>query len=74
MLTTRDLCGGREVLFAATGVSDGDLVDGIRFTPTGATSSSIVMRAASGTVRQIVTHHRWRSAPGTCGPPPATAR
>jgi hypothetical protein len=47
-----------QVFFAATGVSDGDLVKGVRFTAGGATTSSIVMRARSGTVRYIESQHR----------------
>jgi fructose-1,6-bisphosphatase/sedoheptulose 1,7-bisphosphatase-like protein len=48
-----------QVFFAATGVSDSDLVKGVRFYAGGASTSSIVMRARSGTVRFIETHHRW---------------
>ena len=48
------------MFFAATGVSDGDLLDGVRFTRMGAVTSSIVMRLRSGTVRQIRTQHHWR--------------
>lgn len=66
MLTTDDLCRGSEVFFAATGVTDGDFVDGVRFTATGATTNSMVMRSRSGTIREIKTHHRWE--PET--PPP----
>ena len=47
-----------QVFFAATGVSDGDLVKGVRFHAGGATTSSIVMRARSGTVRYIESQHR----------------
>lgn len=47
------------MFFAATGVSDSDLVRGVRYTSGGATTSSIVMRARSGTVRYIESHHRW---------------
>lgn len=47
-----------QVFFAATGVSDSDLVKGVRFTSGGASTNSIVMRARSGTVRYIETFHR----------------
>ena len=52
VLTTSQLCGGEEVFFAATGVSDGDLLRGVRFTATGATTTSMVMRHRSGTIRE----------------------
>ena len=62
VLMTRDLCGGEEVFFAATGVSDGALLRGVRFTEKGdAVSYSLVMRSPSGTVREMTTHHRWNS-------------
>lgn len=63
VLTTRDLCGGDEVFFAATGVSDGDLLRGVRFTENGAVSHSLVLRSPSGTVREMKTHHRWNPRP-----------
>jgi hypothetical protein len=47
-----------QVFFAATGVSDSDLVKGVRYYAGGASTSSIVMRARSGTVRYIETNHR----------------
>ncbi|EIE22607.1 hypothetical protein COCSUDRAFT_53601 [Coccomyxa subellipsoidea C-169] len=54
-----DLCKGEQVFFAATGVSDGDLLRGVRYFSGGASTNSIVMRASSGTVRMIETHHKW---------------
>jgi len=62
VLSTHDLCGGDEVFFAATGVSDGDLLPGVRFTKYGAVSHSVVMRSKSRTVREIKTQHRWHPA------------
>ena len=59
ILHTDDLCKGDDVFFAATGVSDGDLLNGVRYSADGATSNSLVMRCSSGTVRYIETHHRW---------------
>lgn len=58
VLSITDLCGGDELFFAATGVSDG-LLPGVRFTPGGAQTSSLVMRLASGTVREVKATHRW---------------
>lgn len=63
ILFTDDLCGGDDVFFAATGVSDGDLLRGVRFEGGGrGRTQSMVMRAASGTVRTIETEHRWGQA------------
>jgi len=49
VLYTDDLCAGEQVFFAATGVSDGDLLKGVRYFAGGASSNSIVMRSGSGT-------------------------
>lgn len=49
ILHTDDLCAGEQVFFAATGVSDGDLLRGVRYFAGGASSNSIVMRTGSGT-------------------------
>ncbi len=57
VLTTDDLVKGDNVFFAATGITDGALLRGVRFAPEGATSESIVMRAASGTIRMIHGEH-----------------
>ena len=58
VLTTDDLVKGENVFFAATGITDGVLLRGVRFSPDGATIESIVMRAHSGTVRLIHGEHR----------------
>jgi fructose-1,6-bisphosphatase II len=58
ILTIDDLVRGDDVFFAATGIMDGALVQGVRFFTDGATSESIVMRASSGTVRVIRAEHR----------------
>ena len=59
VLQTEDLCGGGAVLFAATGVSDGRALRGVRFRSGGARSSSLVMRYPSRTVRRVETRHTW---------------
>ncbi|WP_433724952.1 class II fructose-bisphosphatase [Nocardia sp. CA-129566] len=53
ILTTEDLVAGDNVFFAATGVTDGDLLRGVRYTHGTAATESIVMRSKSGTVRII---------------------
>ena len=58
VLTTKDLVAGENVFFCATGVTDGDLLQGVRYTGGGCTTQSIVMRSKSGTVRMIEAYHR----------------
>ncbi|CAN5630467.1 class II fructose-bisphosphatase [soil metagenome] len=58
VLTVDDLVAGDDVFFAATGVTDGDLVRGIRYRGDSAITHSIVMRSRSGTVRTIEALHR----------------
>ncbi|MEY4371500.1 MAG: class fructose-bisphosphatase [Actinomycetota bacterium] len=58
ILTTDDLVQGDNCFFAATGVTDGELLQGVRFDGRGATTQSLVMRSKSGTVRLINAHHR----------------
>lgn len=62
-----DLCDPSQVFVALTAISDG-LLPGVRPTPGGAVTSSLVMRSASGTVRRLTTQHRW-SRPGVTNPP-----
>ena len=57
VLTTADLVGGSDVFVAATGVTNGALLKGVRYTPDGAVTESIVMRSRSGTVRRIEARH-----------------
>jgi len=57
VLMTRDLINSDDVFLAATGITDGELLRGIRYTPYGAISQSIVMRGKSKTVRVIETEH-----------------
>jgi fructose-1,6-bisphosphatase II len=57
VLTTDDLVSGEDVFVAATGVTTGALLRGVRYTPDGAVTDSIVMRSRSGTVRRIEATH-----------------
>lgn len=57
VLRTSDLCNSDDVFLAATGITDGELVQGVRYTRFGATSNSLVMRGKSKTVRLIQTEH-----------------
>jgi fructose-1,6-bisphosphatase II len=57
---TDDLVKGNDVAFAATGITTGELLDGVQYFGWGARTSSIMMRSRSGTVRYIQARHRWR--------------
>jgi fructose-1,6-bisphosphatase II len=57
VLTTDDLVAGENVFFAATGVTTGALLRGVRYEKHGAVTDSIVMRSRSGTVRRIEARH-----------------
>ena len=54
----QDLVGGEDVFFAATGITDGELLTGVKYAPEGARTHSLVMRAASGTVREVHSAHK----------------
>jgi fructose-1,6-bisphosphatase II len=57
VLHLEDLVAGENCFFAATGVTDGSLLDGVRYDRGGASTHSIVMRASSGTVRLVHARH-----------------
>jgi fructose-1,6-bisphosphatase II len=58
VLTANDLVRGEDVFFSATGVTDGDVLQGVRYEgDRGATTESLVMRSRSGTVRRIAARH-----------------
>ena len=58
VLDTNDLVSGDNVFFVATGVTDGELLDGVRYRAGGATTHSLVMRSKSGTIRSIHSDHQ----------------
>jgi fructose-1,6-bisphosphatase II len=58
VLNCDDLVAGEDVFFSATGVTDGDVLQGVRYQGgSGATTESLVMRARSGTVRRVHARH-----------------
>ena len=59
VLTTDDLVAGNDVFFAATGITDGALLKGVKYWPDGATTYSMVMRSRSGTVRIVEAEHEF---------------
>ncbi|HEY6276394.1 MAG TPA: class II fructose-bisphosphatase [Streptosporangiaceae bacterium] len=61
VLTTDDLVTSEDAFFAATGITDGELLAGVRYRAGGATTQSLVMRARSGTTRTITSEHKlWK--------------
>lgn len=58
VLYTDDLVTGDDAFFVATGITDGELMDGVRYLPGRAVTESIVMRSRSGTIRKITSEHR----------------
>ncbi|MBO0693423.1 MAG: class II fructose-bisphosphatase [Acidimicrobiaceae bacterium] len=58
VLTTDDLVKGDDCFFAATGVTDGDLLRGVHYDRRGASTESLVMRSRTGTVRRIQAQHQ----------------
>jgi fructose-1,6-bisphosphatase II len=59
VLTIDDLVRSNNVFFAATGITDGELLHGVKYYGDGARTHSLVMRAKSGTVREVIARHRW---------------
>ena len=60
ILTTKDLVDSDNVFFAATGVTDGELLDGVDYYANGARTHSVVMRSRTGSIRFIDTQHDLR--------------
>ncbi|GAA2421564.1 class II fructose-bisphosphatase [Actinomadura vinacea] len=58
VLTTDDLVTSDDVFFAATGITDGELVDGVRYRKGSAHTHSLVMRSRSGTIRTVASEHK----------------
>lgn len=59
VLTMEDLVSSDDVFFAATGITDGELLDGVKYFSQGARTSSLVVRGLTGTVREITSTHLW---------------
>jgi fructose-1,6-bisphosphatase II len=53
-----DLVSSDNVFFAATGITDGELVEGVHYSGNGVTTESLVMRSKSGTIRRVSATHR----------------
>ena len=58
VLTTTDLVSSENCYFAATGVTNGDMLRGVSYRNSGATTRSLVMRSKSGTIRYIDSIHK----------------
>jgi fructose-1,6-bisphosphatase II len=59
VLDIDDLVSSDDTFFAITGITDGELVDGVKYFGSGARTHSLVMRSRTGTVREIRATHRW---------------
>lgn len=59
ILTTSTLIRDENVFFAATGISGGTFLGGVRYTGSGATTHSLVLRGKTGTIRRITSTHQW---------------
>jgi len=57
VLSTNDLVDTDDCFFVATGITDGELMHGVRYSAGTATTDSIVMRSRSGTIRKITSEH-----------------
>lgn len=64
IFTTDDLVKSDDVSFAATGITTGELLEGVQYFGWGARTHSLMMRSRSGTVRYIEARHKWRTKPG----------
>ena len=62
VLDTDDLVKGNDVSFAATGITSGELLDGVQYFGWGARTSSVMMRSHSGTIRYIHARHKWHKS------------
>src|SRR6478609_7790660 len=58
LLSTDDLVSADDCFFVATGITDGELMQGVRYRGGGATTHSLVMRSRSGTIRSIISEHQ----------------
>jgi fructose-1,6-bisphosphatase II len=59
VLRIDDLVATDDIFFAVTGITDGELVDGVKYFGAGARTHSLVMRGITGTVREVIATHRW---------------
>ena len=60
VLSTDDLVTSNDVFFVATGITDGELMEGVRYRAGVASTHSLVMRSRSGTIRSIRSEHKLR--------------
>ncbi|BDZ57034.1 fructose-1,6-bisphosphatase II [Barrientosiimonas humi] len=68
VLSTDDLVRGDNCFFVATGITDGELLKGVRYRSGGITTQSLVMRSRSGTIRLIEAQHQIEKLAGYAGP------
>ena len=68
VLSTDDLVRGDNCFFVATGITDGEMLKGVRYRSGGITTQSLVMRSRSGTIRLIEAQHQIEKLAGYAGP------
>jgi len=59
VLVMDDLVSSDDVFFAATGITNGELLQGVKYLGNGAQTDSLVVRGLTGTIREITATHRW---------------
>lgn len=59
VLTTKDLCNGDDIFFCATGITDGVLLEGVRYAKHRIHTQSLIMRSRSGTIRTVNAEHNY---------------
>jgi len=64
LITIEELASGDDIIFAATGITDGDMLKGVRYAGQTARTHSLVMRSKTGTIRFISAFHRLERKPG----------
>jgi len=64
LITIEELASGNDIIFAATGITDGDMLKGVRYSGQTARTHSLVMRSKTGTIRFISAFHRLERKPG----------
>ncbi len=58
VLTMNELVSSENTFFAATGITDGELLDGVKYSSRGAKTNSLVIRGLTGTVREVIARHK----------------
>ncbi len=74
LLLLEDLVRGEDIFFAATGITDGDMLSGVRYRGRTAETHSLIMRGITGTIRNVYATHTLDKKPRFISDPPACRR